>query len=208
VAWPSPTKMNRTPRTGPINPRWFVAARGRVCVCEYMSEVHPTAHRVGVKTEFDRAGTKRLFARGAHSRSRSCMPTATRPCREISERCALAVSLHTFRTAHLRRRTRSLTDLTLSQNSCSSRCWLSSMKLRPRITICGGRSFTASGKTRGGGWAFCGQIYRETTTPEVATGDGMAIAYGGWISAIPTCSFPAIPSDCACGQSAPRFLLS
>src|SRR5205823_13259377 len=52
-----------------------------------------------------------------------------------------------------------------------------------------------------------GQIYRETTNPEVATGDGMAIAYDAG-AVLSDMEFVQFHPTALAVQGAPRFLLS
>src|SRR5450755_4786345 len=117
-------------------------------------------------TEFDRSGTKLAFTReAAHSRSRILHADGDSTGREIS-RALLA-------------RARSIPQLHLRAHAFTTELLVESR------TVVGVRFIDETDGTAHEVRAHAvllatgglGQIYRETTNPEVATGDGMAIAY-------------------------------
>jgi L-aspartate oxidase len=129
-------------------------------------------------TEFDRSGTKLAFTReAAHSRSRILHAHGDSTGREIS-RALLARVLEESRVVGLR---------FLDETDGS----LHEVRAGAVLLATGG----------------LGQLYRETTNPAVATGDGMAIAYeaGAVLSDMEFVQFH--PTALAI-KGAPRFLLS
>jgi L-aspartate oxidase len=147
-------------------------------------------------TEFDRAGTKLAFTReAAHSRSRILHSHGDSTGREISR--ALLARAH--KIPHLRLRAHSFTTSLILQDGRAvgvrfideTDGSLHEVRALAVLLATGG----------------LGQIYRETTNPEVATGDGMAIAYeaGAVLSDMEFMQFH--PTALAI-QGAPRFLLS
>src|SRR5438477_4315325 len=147
-------------------------------------------------TEFDRAGTKLAFTReAAHSRSRILHAHGDSTGREISR--ALLARAHKIPHSHLRAHAFT-TELIVERGRVTGLCFIdetdgSLHELRALAVL------LATGGL--------GQIYRETTNPEVATGDGMAIAYeaGAVLSDMEFMQFH--PTALAI-QGAPRFLLS
>ena len=147
-------------------------------------------------TEFDRAGTKLAFTReAAHSRSRILHAHGDSTGREISR--ALLARAHTIPHLHLRAHAFT-TELIVEKGQVAGLRFLdetdgSAHEVRARAVL------LATGGL--------GQIYRETTNPEVATGDGMAIAYeaGAVLSDMEFVQFH--PTALAI-KGAPRFLLS
>ncbi len=147
-------------------------------------------------TEFDRAGTKLAFTReAAHSRSRILHAHGDSTGREIS-RALLArahkiphlhLCAHSFTTSLILEDGRAVGVRFLDENDGS----LHEVRALAVLLATGG----------------LGQIYRETTNPGVATGDGMAIAYeaGAVLSDMEFVQFH--PTALAI-QGAPRFLLS
>ena len=147
-------------------------------------------------TEFDRAGTKLAFTReAAHSRSRILHAHGDSTGREFSR--ALLAKAHSIPHLHLRAHAfttelivegRRVTGLRFIDESDGT---LHELRAEAVLLATGG----------------LGQIYRETTNPEVATGDGMAIAYeaGAVLSDMEFVQFH--PTALAI-QGAPRFLLS
>ena len=147
-------------------------------------------------TEFDRAGTKLAFTReAAHSRSRILHAYGDSTGREIS-RALLArahkiphlhLSAHSFTTSLILEDGRAVGVRFLDENDGS----LHEVRALAVLLATGG----------------LGQIYRETTNPGVATGDGMTIAYeaGAVLSDMEFMQFH--PTALAI-QGAPRFLLS
>src|SRR5882724_5457153 len=147
-------------------------------------------------TEFDRAGTKLAFTReAAHSRSRILHSHGDSTGREIS-RALLArahkiphlhLRAHSFTTSLILEDGRAVGVRFIDENDGS----LHEVRALAVLLATGG----------------LGQIYRETTNPEVATGDGMAIAYeaGAVLSDMEFMQFH--PTALAI-NGAPRFLLS
>jgi L-aspartate oxidase len=153
-------------------------------------------------TEFDRAGTKLAFTReAAHSRSRILHAHGDSTGREISR--ALLARAHTI--PHLHLRAHSFTTGLIVENGLpdgSGR--VAGLRFIDENDgslheVRAGAVLLATGGL--------GQIYRETTNPEVATGDGMAIAYeaGAVLSDMEFMQFH--PTALAI-KGAPRFLLS
>src|SRR5271154_6230257 len=117
-------------------------------------------------TEFDRAGSKLAFTReAAHSRSRILHAHGDSTGREISR--ALLARAHTIPHLHLRAHAFT-TELIVESGRVVGLRFIdetddSTHEVRaPAVLLATGG---------------LGQIYRETTNPDVATGDGMAIAY-------------------------------
>src|SRR6266699_1615438 len=147
-------------------------------------------------TEFDRAGTKLAFTReAAHSRSRILHAHGDSTGREISR--ALLARAHTISRLHLRAHAFT-SDLIIEKGRVVGLRFLdetdgSQHEVRAAAVL------LATGGL--------GQVYRETTNPEVATGDGMATAYeaGAVLSDMEFVQFH--PTALAI-KGAPRFLLS
>src|SRR5499427_2283730 len=147
-------------------------------------------------TEFDRSGTKLAFTReAAHSRSRILHAHGDSTGREISR--ALLARAHALPHLHLRAHAFT-TGLIVEKGSAAGLRFLdetdgSLHEVRASAVL------LATGGL--------GQIYRETTNPDVATGDGMAIAYeaGAVLSDMEFMQFH--PTALAI-KGAPRFLLS
>jgi L-aspartate oxidase len=147
-------------------------------------------------TEFDRAGTKLAFTReAAHSRSRILHAHGDSTGREISR--ALLARAHTIPHLHLRAHAFT-TELLLEGGRATGVRFIDEtdgtvheVRAKAILLATGG----------------LGQIYRETTNPDVATGDGMAIAYqaGALLSDMEFVQFH--PTALAI-KGAPRFLLS
>jgi L-aspartate oxidase len=116
--------------------------------------------------EFDRAGTKLAFTReAAHSRARVLHAHGESTGREISR--ALLSRAHSIPHLHLRAHAFT-TELIVESGAVVGLRFLDELdgslhELRAEAAL------LATGGL--------GQIYRETTNPDVATGDGMAIAY-------------------------------
>ncbi len=147
-------------------------------------------------TDFDRTGTKLAFTReAAHSRSRILHAHGDSTGREIGR--ALLARAHNTPQLHLR--AHAFTTELIVEKGCA-------VGLRFVDEIDGSAHevrATAVLLATGG----LGQIYRETTNPDVATGDGMAIAYeaGAVLSDMEFVQFH--PTALAI-KGAPRFLLS
>jgi L-aspartate oxidase len=147
-------------------------------------------------TEFDRAGTKLAFTReAAHSRSRILHANGDSTGREISR--ALLARAHKIPNLHLRAHAFTTELLVESRRAVGLRFIDETDGSRHEVRA--GAVLLATGGL--------GQIYRETTNPDVATGDGMAIAYeaGAILSDMEFVQFH--PTALAV-KGAPRFLLS
>lgn len=147
-------------------------------------------------TEFDRAGTKLSFTReAAHSRSRILHAHGDSTGREISR--ALLARAHSIPHLHLRAHAFT-TELLTERGHVTGLRFLDESdgtlhELRAGVVL------LATGGL--------GQIYRETTNPEVATGDGMAIAYDAG-AVLSDMEFMQFHPTALAIQGAPRFLLS
>jgi L-aspartate oxidase len=147
-------------------------------------------------TEFDRAGTKLAFTReAAHSRSRILHAHGDSTGREISR--ALLARAHSIPHLHLRAHAFT-TELIVERGRIVGLCFIDETDGTLHELRAGAVMLATGG---------LGQIYRETTNPDVATGDGMAIAYeaGAVLSDMEFMQFH--PTALAI-QGAPRFLLS
>lgn len=147
-------------------------------------------------TGFDRAGTKLAFTReAAHSRSRILHAHGDSTGREISR--ALLARAHSISHLHLRAHAFT-TELITERGQVTGLRFIDETDGTHHELHANAVMLATGG---------LGQIYRETTNPEVATGDGMAIAYdaGAVLSDIEFVQFH--PTALAI-QGAPRFLLS
>lgn len=147
-------------------------------------------------TEFDRAGTKLAFTReAAHSRSRILHAHGDSTGREISR--ALLARAHSIPHLHLRAHAFT-TELIAERGRVAGLCFIDETDGTLHELRAGAVLLATGG---------LGQIYRETTNPDVATGDGIAIAYeaGAILSDMEFVQFH--PTALAV-QGAPRFLLS
>ena len=147
-------------------------------------------------TEFDRAGTKLAFTReAAHSRSRILHAHGDSTGREISR--ALLARAHSIPHLHLRPHAFT-TELIVERGRVAGLQFIDETDGTLHELRAGAVMLATGG---------LGQIYRETTNPDVATGDGMAIAYeaGAVLSDMEFMQFH--PTALAI-QGAPRFLLS
>jgi L-aspartate oxidase len=147
-------------------------------------------------TEFDRAGTKLAFTReAAHSRSRILHAHGDSTGREISR--ALLSRAHKIPHLHLRAHAFT-TELLVEGQRVTGLRFIDETDGSPHEVHAGAVLLATGG---------LGQIYRETTNPEVATGDGVAIAYqaGALLSDMEFVQFH--PTALAI-KGAPRFLLS
>ena len=147
-------------------------------------------------TEFDRSGTKLAFTReAAHSRSRILHAHGDSTGREISR--ALLAKAHTM--PHLRLRAYAFTtDLILESGRAVGLRFLDETD-GTLYEVRAGAVLLATGGV--------GQIYRETTNPQVATGDGMAIAYAAG-AVLSDMEFVQFHPTALAVKGAPRFLLS
>jgi L-aspartate oxidase len=147
-------------------------------------------------TEFDRAGTKLAFTReAAHSRSRILHAHGDSTGREISR--ALLSRAHSIPHLHLRAHAFT-TELIVESGNVVGLRFIDELdgslhELRAEAVL-----LAAGG---------LGQIYRETTNPEVATGDGMAIAYEAG-AVLSDMEFVQFHPTALAVKGAPRFLLS
>jgi len=147
-------------------------------------------------TEFDRAGTKLAFTReAAHSRSRILHAHGDSTGREISR--ALLSRAHTI--PHLHMRAHAFTTGLILENGRAAGVRFLDETDHSLHEVRAGAVLLATGGL--------GQLFRETTNPELATGDGMAIAYeaGAILSDMEFVQFH--PTALAI-KGAPRFLLS
>lgn len=147
-------------------------------------------------TEFDRAGTKLAFTReAAHSRSRILHSHGDSTGREISR--ALLARANSIQHLHLRAHAFT-TGLILDGNKAVGVRFIDETdgtvhELRANAIL------LATGGL--------GQIYKETTNPDVATGDGMAIAYEAG-AVLSDMEFVQFHPTALAVKGAPRFLLS
>jgi L-aspartate oxidase len=147
-------------------------------------------------TEFDRAGTKLAFTReAAHSRSRILHSHGDSTGREISR--ALLARANSI--PHLHLRAHAFTTGLIVENGKTVGVRFIDETDGSLHEVHANAVLLATGGL--------GQIYKETTNPEVATGDGMAIAYeaGAVLSDMEFVQFH--PTALAI-KGAPRFLLS
>lgn len=145
--------------------------------------------------EFDRAGTKLAFTREAeHSRSRVLHANGDSTGAAISR--ALLAKAHTISHLHLRPHAFT-TELIIERGRVVGLCFLDESDGSLHEVRAGGVLLATGG---------LGQIYRETTNPAVATGDGMALAYeaGAVLSDLEFVQF--YPTALAV-KDAPRFIL-
>jgi len=147
-------------------------------------------------TEFDRAGTKLAFTReAAHSRSRILHAHGDSTGREISR--ALLARAHTIPHLHLRAHAFT-TGLIVERGRVTGLCFIDETDGSEHELQAGAVLLATGG---------LGQIYRETTNPEVATGDGMAIAYEAG-AVLSDMEFVQFHPTALAVKGAPRFLLS
>ncbi len=146
-------------------------------------------------TEFDRAGTKLVFAReGAHSRNRILHAHGDSTGREIGRALWL--------------KAKALTNITLFEFEYATELCVEDGRvvgLQVMDETGGRHEIHASAVLLATGGL--GQVYRETTNPSVATGDGVAMAYraGAEISDM---EFVQFNPTALFVKGAPRFLLS
>jgi L-aspartate oxidase len=147
-------------------------------------------------TEFDRAGTKLAFTReAAHSRSRILHANGDSTGREISR--ALLARAHTIPHLHLRAHAFS-TDLIVESGRAVGLRFIDETDGSLHEVRAAAVMLATGG---------LGQIYRETTNPDVATGDGMAIAYEAG-AVLSDMEFVQFHPTALAVKGAPRFLLS
>ncbi|MCL4524577.1 MAG: L-aspartate oxidase [Acidobacteria bacterium] len=147
-------------------------------------------------TQFDRAGTKLAFTReGAHSRSRVLHAHGDSTGREISRALmarANALPGIAFRAHAL------TTELLLERGRVTGLRFLDEAAGLTQDVHAGAVLLATGG---------LGHVYRETTNPVVATGDGMAIAYDAG-AVLTDLEFVQFHPTALCIKGAPRFLLS
>jgi L-aspartate oxidase len=147
-------------------------------------------------TEFDRAGTKLAFTReAAHSRSRILHAHGDSTGREISR--ALLARAHKIPHLHLRPHAFT-TELIVEKGGVAGLRFIDETDGSLHEVRAGAVLLATGG---------LGQIYRETTNPEVATGDGMAIAYDAG-AVLSDMEFVQFHPTALAIKGAPRFLLS
>src|SRR5438067_12035024 len=147
-------------------------------------------------TEFDRAGTKLAFTReAAHSRSRILHAHGDSTGREISR--ALLARAHKIPHLHLRAHAFT-TELIVERGRVAGLCFIDETDGTLHELRAGAVLLATGG---------LGKIYRETTNPDVATGDGMAIAYEAG-AVLSDMEFMQFHPTALATQGAPRFLLS
>jgi len=147
-------------------------------------------------TEFDRAGTKLAFTReAAHSRSRILHAHGDSTGREISR--ALLARAHKIPHLHLRAHAFT-TELIVERGRVTGLRFIDETDGLEHELRAGAVLLATGG---------LGQIYRETTNPEVATGDGMAIAYEAG-AVLSDMEFMQFHPTALAVKGAPRFLLS
>src|ERR1700733_14602087 len=147
-------------------------------------------------TEFDRAGTKLAFTReAAHSRSRILHANGDSTGREISR--ALLSRAHTIPHLHLRAHAFT-TSLIVEAGSVAGVRFIDELDDSQHEGRAGAVLLATGG---------LGRIYRETTNPDVATGDGMAIAYDAG-AVLSDMEFMQFHPTALAVKGAPRFLLS
>jgi L-aspartate oxidase len=147
-------------------------------------------------TEFDRAGTKLAFTReAAHSRSRILHAHGDSTGREISR--ALLARAHSIPHLHLRAHAFT-TELIIESGRVTGLRFIDETDGSLHEVHAAAILLATGG---------LGQIYRETTNPEVATGDGMAIAYEAG-AVLSDMEFVQFHPTALAVKGAPRFLLS
>src|SRR5213594_2196471 len=147
-------------------------------------------------TEFDRAGTKLAFTReAAHSRSRILHAQGDSTGREISR--ALLSRAHSIPHLHLRAHAFT-TELIVDHSRVTGLRFIDETDGTLHELQAGAVLLATGG---------LGQIYRETTNPDMATGDGMAIAYDAG-AVLSDMEFMQFHPTALAIQGAPRFLLS
>jgi len=147
-------------------------------------------------TEFDRAGTKLAFTReAAHSRSRILHAQGDSTGREISR--ALLSRAHKIPHLHLRAHAFT-TELMVAKKRVTGLRFIDETDGSEHEVHAGGVLLATGG---------LGQIYRETTNPDVATGDGVAIAYQAG-AVLSDMEFVQFHPTALAVKGAPRFLLS
>lgn len=146
--------------------------------------------------EFDREGTKLAFTReGAHSRSRVLHAHGDSTGAQILR--ALMIKVKTLPNIEIWPHT-FVTDLLLDGAKVAGVNYIDAKSSRLRTIEASGVVLATGGM---------GQVYKETTNPDVACGDGVAIAYrsGALLSNL---EFIQFHPTALYAKGAPRFLLS
>lgn len=146
--------------------------------------------------EFDREGTRLAFTReGAHSRSRVLHAHGDSTGAQILR--ALMAKVKTLPSIEIRPHT-FVTDLLLDEARVAGVSYIDAKASRLRAIEADSVVLATGGM---------GQVYKETTNPEVACGDGVAIAYrsGALLSDL---EFVQFHPTALYAKGAPRFLLS
>jgi L-aspartate oxidase len=147
-------------------------------------------------TEFDREGTGLAFGReAAHSRSRVLHAHGDSTGREIVR--ALLARASTFPSLVFLSRSFSV-DLVLEEGRCTGLLVLDENSGEMRLLGSGAILLATGG---------AGRLYRETTNPPQATGDGVAMAYRAG-AAVADMEFVQFHPTTLFSPGAPRFLLS
>jgi L-aspartate oxidase len=147
-------------------------------------------------TEFNREGTKLAFTQeAAHSRSRILHANGNSTGREITR--ALLARAHTIPHLHLRPHAFT-TELIVERGRVAGVHFIDEADGSQHEVRAGAVLLATGG---------LGQVYRENTNPELATGDGMAIAYEAG-AALSDMEFVQFYPTALAVKGAPRFLLS
>jgi L-aspartate oxidase len=146
--------------------------------------------------QFDRAGTKLAFTReAAHSRSRILHAQGSSTGQEISR--TLLARANSIADVHLRAHAFTSELIVESKHVVGVR-FIDELDGSAHEVLAGAVLLATGG---------AGQIYRETTNPDVATGDGMAIAYEAG-AVLSDMEFMQFHPTALAVKGAPRFLLS
>ena len=147
----------------------------------------------GVRFDLDASGQPALAIEGAHS-ARRVLHARDATGREIGRALWLRASALPGITAHSHAR---VVDLTVEEGECRGACFLDASGVQREARA--GAVLLATGGA--------GQVYRETTNPTVATGDGVAMGFraGAAVADLEFVQFHPTALKVA-GQ--PRFLLS
>jgi L-aspartate oxidase len=146
--------------------------------------------------KFDRSGSKLAFTReAAHSRSRILHANGDSTGREISR--TLLARAHAIPHLHLRAHTFT-TGLILERGRAVGVRFLDESDGSAHAILAGAVLLATGG---------LGQLYRETTNPDVATGDGFAIGYEAG-AVLADMEFVQFHPTALAVKDAPRFLLS
>jgi L-aspartate oxidase len=146
--------------------------------------------------QFDRSGNKLAFTRqAAHSRSRVLHAQGDSTGREVCR--ALLARAHSI--THLRLRPHAFTTRLIVEKGRASGVQFIDENDGSVHELRAGTVLLATGGL--------GQVYRETTNPDLATGDGIALAYEAG-AVLSDMEFVQFHPTALSVQGAPRFLLS